>query len=104
MLNQLSVRSRLLLLALLPLAVLLGVMLLAASNAGRLNQSFEALFIDRMQPISQLKEVSDGYAVNMVDALHKYRAGLLDEPALRQSVRMPAGVWSRPGAPAPRPA
>ena len=86
MLNQLSVRSRLLLLALLPLAVLLGVMLLAASNAGRLNQSFEALFIDRMQPISQLKEVSDGYAVNMVDALHKYRAGLLDESALRQSV------------------
>ncbi|WP_137971187.1 methyl-accepting chemotaxis protein [Pseudomonas sp. F(2018)] len=86
MLNQLSVRSRLLLLALLPLAVLLGVMLLAASNAGRLNQSFEALFVDRMQPISQLKEVSDGYAVNMVDALHKYRAGLLDESALRQSV------------------
>jgi methyl-accepting chemotaxis protein len=86
MLNQLSVRSRLLLLALLPLAVLLGVMLLAASNAGRLNQSFEALFVDRMQPISQLKEVSDGYAVNMVDALHKYRAGLLDEAALRQSV------------------
>jgi methyl-accepting chemotaxis protein len=85
MLNQLSVRSRLLALALLPLAVLLGVMLLALSNAGRINQSFEELFIDRMQPISQLKEVSDAYAVSMVDALHKHRAGLLDENALRQT-------------------
>jgi len=86
MLNQLRVRTRLLALALLPLAVLLGVMLLAASNAGRLNQSFEALFIDRMQPISQLKEVSDAYAVSMVDALHKHRAGLLDESQLRHTV------------------
>ena len=86
MLNQLHVRTRLLALALLPLAVLLGVMLLALSNAGRLNQSFEELFVDRMQPISQLKEVSDAYAVSMVDALHKHRAGLLGENQLRDTV------------------
>ncbi|MGL4318376.1 MAG: methyl-accepting chemotaxis protein [Pseudomonas sp.] len=85
MLSQLSVRTRLLLLALLPLLVLLGVIVLSLSNTGRINQSFESLFLDRMQPISQIKAVSDAYAVNMVDALHKHRAGLLDERALRQT-------------------
>lgn len=85
MLSQLSVRTRLLLLALLPLLVLLGVIALSLSNAGRINQSFESLFLDRMQPISQIKAVSDAYAVSMVDALHKHRAGLLDESALRQT-------------------
>ncbi|MBC9251917.1 chemotaxis protein [Pseudomonas alcaligenes] len=85
MLSQLSVRTRLLLLALLPLLVLLGVIVLSLSNAGRINQSFESLFLDRMQPVSQIKAVSDAYAVSMVDALHKYRAGLLDESALRQT-------------------
>ena len=38
-----------------------------------------------MQPISQLKVVSDAYAVAMVDALHKYRAGLFDESTLRKA-------------------
>jgi methyl-accepting chemotaxis protein len=38
-----------------------------------------------MQPISQLKVVSDAYAVAMVDALHKYRAGVFDETQLRKA-------------------
>src|SRR3990167_1434490 len=84
MLAQLTVRARLLLLAVVPLLVLIGVIGMALANASRLNQSFEELFVDRMKPISQLKLVSDAYAVAMVDALHKYRAEVFDEPRLRQ--------------------
>lgn len=84
MLAQLTVRARLLLLAVVPLLVLIVVISMALSNASKLNDSFDELFTDRMQPISQLKVVSDAYAVAMVDALHKYRAGVFDEAALRK--------------------
>ncbi len=85
MLTQLTVRSRLLLLAVVPLVVLVFVIGMALNNAGRANDSFVELFQDRMQPISQIKVVSDAYAVAMVDALHKYRAGVFDEARLRQA-------------------
>lgn len=85
MLAQLTVRARLLLLAVVPLLVLIVVIGMALSNASKLNQSFDELFVDRMQPISQLKVVSDAYAVAMVDALHKYRAGVFDEAQLRKA-------------------
>ena len=84
MLTQLTVRTRLLFLAVLPLLVLIVVIAMALTNASRLNRSFDELFVDRMQPISQLKLVSDAYAVAMVDALHKYRAGVFDAARLRK--------------------
>lgn len=73
MLTHVTVKSRLLMLAVVPLLVLVFVIAMALSNASKLNASFAELFTDRMQPISQLKVVSDAYAVAMVDALHKYR-------------------------------
>jgi len=85
MLAQLTVRARLLLLAVVPLLVLIVVIGMALSNASKLNGKFDELFTDRMRPISQLKVVSDAYAVAMVDALHKYRAGIFDEPSLRKA-------------------
>lgn len=39
----------------------------------------------RSKPVSQLKAVSDSYAVIMVDTLHKYRAGLFDAARLHQA-------------------
>jgi methyl-accepting chemotaxis protein len=86
MLSQLTVRTRLLFLALIPLLVLLLVIVMAVSNASRLNNSFEELFKDRLQPVSQLKVFSDAYAVAIVDSLHKYRAQLFDEARLRQEL------------------
>ena len=87
MLTQLSVRTRLLVLALLPLAMLILVIALALTNAGQLNQRFQELFSDRMQPISQLKTIADAYAVSIVDASHKYRAEVFDAATLRQNFK-----------------
>ncbi|MFI8748207.1 methyl-accepting chemotaxis protein [Pseudomonas sp. NPDC077186] len=85
MLASLSIQRRLLILTLAPLAALLLVMALALDIASRLNRHFEELFVDRMQPISQIKTMADAYAVDMVDALHKYRAGLIADEQLRQT-------------------
>ena len=86
MLSQLTVRMRLIFLALLPLIVLVLVIGMALNNASRLNQSFEELFRDRMQPVSQLKVFADAYAVTIVDSLHKYRAEVFGEGKLREEL------------------
>ena len=87
MLAQLTVRVRLLILALLPLVMLLLVIVLALTNAAQLNQRFQELFTDRMQPISQIKTIADAYAVSIVDASHKYRAEVFDAATLRQNFK-----------------
>ena len=86
MLNQIRVRTRLLSLAFLPLLVLAGVMALAAYNADQLNDDFDELFNDRMRPVNRLNLISNAYAVNMVDALHKYRSGVIDVDVLRGAI------------------
>jgi methyl-accepting chemotaxis protein len=85
MLSQISVRARLMLLIAAPLLTLILMVVLGLLNAGRINDNFNELYIDRMKPIAQLKVVSDAYAVSIVDAAHKYRAGVFDEAELRQS-------------------
>lgn len=85
MLAQFTVRARLLLLAVVPLLVLFVVIAMALTNASRLHDRFSELFTDRMQPISQLKQVSNSYAVGMVDAVHKFRAGAFDQNQLRRA-------------------
>lgn len=91
-LSQLTVRIRLLILALVPLSVLIVVIEVALSNASKLKDSFDGLFSDRMRPISQLKEVSDAYAVSMVDALYKYRSDVFTEGQLGDEISTVLGV------------
>ena len=86
MLTGVTVRIRLLVLALLPLTMLVTVIAMALANASRLDASFQDLFNNRMKPISQLKIVADAVAVSVVDALHKYRAGVFDEERLQQEL------------------
>ncbi len=68
MLTGVTVRIRLLVLALLPLTMLVTVIAMALANASRLDASFQDLFNNRMKPISQLKIVADAVAVSVVDA------------------------------------
>ncbi len=84
MLARTTIRARLLALAILPLLVLLVVIAIALLNTSRINSNLHGLFTDRMNPISQLKTVSDSYAVSMVDTLHKYRAGMFDSAQLHK--------------------
>lgn len=78
MLRKTTIRVRLFLIAILPLLVLIAVIGVAIHNTSQIHGNMDKLFVDRMRPISQLKVVSDSYAVSMVDTLHKYRAGIFD--------------------------
>jgi methyl-accepting chemotaxis protein len=77
MLNQFKVRSRLIVLAALPLLVLVFLSLVSILNMRDLASGVDSLYLDRVKPLQQIKTVSDAYAVTVVDTLHKHRAGLL---------------------------
>ncbi len=79
MLNNYSVKSRLAVLAAVPLIVLLFVTFVALQEMQMLNRGIGSLYLDRVQPLQQIKQVSDAYAVTSVDTLHKYRAGIFDK-------------------------
>lgn len=58
----------------------LGVALLATNAAAWLSQaragaSLDTIYNDRVVPLRDLKEISDAYAVSIVDATHKVRSG-----------------------------
>jgi methyl-accepting chemotaxis protein len=78
MLNQLTVKSRLIGLVVTPLVLLILMSLVSLAEMKHLSLGVESLYRDRVQPLQQIKIVSDAYAVNIVDTLHKHRAGLFD--------------------------
>ena len=78
MVNSISVKQRMILLVTVPILVLIGTILLSLTVMQRLVAKVDTLYDDRVVPLKQIKEVSDNYAVNVVDLLHKYRAGTLE--------------------------
>lgn len=78
MLNQLTVKSRLIGLVVIPLVLLIIMSLISVAEMKLLSGGVASLYKDRVQPLQQIKIVSDAYAVTIVDTLHKYRAGLYD--------------------------
>ncbi|MCO4053362.1 MAG: HAMP domain-containing protein [Bosea sp.] len=52
----------------------------------RLEANVESLYSNRVEAIQQLKQVSDAYGVDMVDAAHKVRAGALSWSAGQETL------------------
>jgi methyl-accepting chemotaxis protein len=73
MLNQMSVKIRLLLLVCVPLLVLITISLISVREMGVLSDGATSIYQDRVVPLKQIKQVADAYAVTSVDLLHKYR-------------------------------
>ncbi len=78
--------------------VALGVAMVAIGASGWIstaigNQRLQTVIADRVVPMKQLKAVSDLYAVNIVDAAHKARAGTFTPAqALQQVETAQAGI------------
>ncbi|MBC3766661.1 methyl-accepting chemotaxis protein [Neptunicella marina] len=79
MLNALTVKTRLAVMAILPAAIFILMSVIVISMLTTQNHGIQSLYSDRVIPLKQIKYVSDNYAVNIVDLLHKYRAGMLSQ-------------------------
>jgi methyl-accepting chemotaxis protein len=97
MLNQMSVKIRLLLLVSVPLLVLIAISLISVREMGVLSDGAESIYVDRVVPLKQIKQVADAFAVTSVDVLHKYRGEVMDAAeavkALQQQEQLVDEVW-----------
>lgn len=86
MLNQFSIRSRLIVLVLAPILVLVASVGVSLFVADRLNDSITNMYQSRVLPLEQLKNISDFYAVDVADNLQKARANIIDAEQGRANV------------------
>ncbi|MFC3532928.1 methyl-accepting chemotaxis protein [Vogesella facilis] len=76
------------------LGLLLALLLLIAATLGgfgmyvqnKILADYSSTYYDRVVPLQQLKQVADGYAVSIVDAAHKLRAGAISRDSFLQNL------------------
>jgi methyl-accepting chemotaxis protein len=93
-----SIKNRMILLV----SLLLGFVILAIAvglwNMKANNDALHTLYLDRVQPLEGLKNISDLYAVNIVDTNHKLRNGNIDWAQAEQNIENAqkeiAQLWS----------
>ncbi|WP_337880168.1 HAMP domain-containing methyl-accepting chemotaxis protein [Rheinheimera sp.] len=99
MLNSFSVKLRLLVLVSVPLVVLVLISLISLYEMKVLSAGASSIYLDRVVPLKQIKQVSDAYAVSAVDLLHKARGGVLTPDAaereLSASIALADQVWQQ---------
>lgn len=87
MLNQVTVKVRLVILVALPLFFFALSTFNSLLDLQQLNDQIDSLYQDRVVPLQQIKVVSDNYAVEIVDVLHKYRAGVIPKDELTRRMQ-----------------
>lgn len=70
-------KFKLWLLAVLPLLLMLAALVVIVANLHQANNRIATLYSDRVMPLQQIKQVSDAYAIDVVDTANKYLAGTI---------------------------
>lgn len=84
--KSLSLRKRLLLTLSVPLVALLIVAGYTLNQFGQIYRSVDTIYRDRVIPLENLKVIADNYAVNVIDAVNKANAGLMDASEAREQI------------------
>ncbi|WDE04385.1 methyl-accepting chemotaxis protein [Thalassomonas viridans] len=83
--NVKTVRTKLLLAALVPFLAILTLFISTLYLLGEINQGVGRIYQQRIVPTQSLKVIADNYAVRVIDAVNKANAGIFSaEQALRQ--------------------
>ena len=88
MLNSFSVRARLTALSVVPIVLFIAAIVVSLSIMVKLVRGIDTIYDDRVVPLKQIKEVSDNYAVNIVDLFHKHRAGVINKSSALNDIAM----------------
>lgn len=74
-----SITTKLLVIPVIFSIVLIALNLKSDLTSSNVMQAFRSVYDDRVVPLSQLKEISDLYAVNLIDAANKYNVDIIDK-------------------------
>lgn len=73
MVLRISIKLKLYTLILVVIIIIASLVSFSVSSLNKINYSLETVYNDRVIPLKQLKQISDLYAVNIVDTTHKLR-------------------------------
>lgn len=85
-LSKVSLKVRFLVLLLIPLSAIAGLSIYALVVFSQINQGVTSIYNDRVVPLTDLKAISDDYAVFVIDAINKANAGLITALAAQDQV------------------
>ncbi len=85
--RSLSVRSKLVITIVVPVAALLLLAALAARGTANIEDGVQNIYHDRVVPLQQLKTIADNYAVLVIDAVNKADAGRMTAEEALADVR-----------------
>ncbi|PMO00889.1 MULTISPECIES: methyl-accepting chemotaxis protein [Vibrio] len=78
---------------------LIGLNFNSERTSSEVMKSFQSVYYDRVVPLSELKKVSDLYAVNVIDAANKFNVGVLARDAfysgVNSSIREAGDIFSK---------
>lgn len=84
--HDIKVVHRLFLLIIIPLLAMLAMLAVAISDFSRIDAGVGSLYDDRVVPLQQLKQISDYYAVNIIDAVNKADHGLFSRDQAQSEI------------------
>ncbi|MGL4223514.1 MAG: methyl-accepting chemotaxis protein [Shewanella sp.] len=73
--NGLQIKQKMFIGILVPLLMLVTIGIITINMMGKIQQSVERIYNDRIVPIDDLKVIADKYAVDVIDAVNKANAG-----------------------------
>ena len=79
MINKLTVQSKLILLACMPIILFIGATIFTLKEVKIIVHDLDELYDLRVIPMQEIKVVSDDYAVIIVDTFHKLRGGAVSK-------------------------
>lgn len=85
--SNLSIRSRLLILSVMPIVALIIAVANALNQLKAANDSMELLYQERIVPLKELKLIADDYAVLVIDTVNKANSGLMDAGQAQENLR-----------------
>ncbi|AOY88676.1 hypothetical protein BKP64_11110 [Marinobacter salinus] len=92
-LSNFSLKLRLAVLVFIPLSVIGGLSIYALNVFSEINQGVSSIYNDRVVPLKDLKNISDDYAVLVIDAINKANSGIISpDEAHAQVVKAEAAV------------
>jgi methyl-accepting chemotaxis protein len=76
--KNITISAKLITLALISIAVICVIGITGIISLSNEKEDIDSMYKDRVIPLEELKEISDDYAVNIVDAIHKVNNGDID--------------------------
>ncbi len=87
MLKDVSIKSKLLALLIVPIVSIILLSVFMLNQLNKTNTGVERIYNDRVVPLEDLKTIADNYAVFVIDAINKANAGIITVEEAGQGIK-----------------